>query len=767
VPMRSAVHPPLTFVGVVVLLAALLPGVATAQIAPAGSLGVDQGRTNASPDAGPVLPGPEYLVTQDVFDTTDRDRQLIADGRGNLLLQGSATVAGDDVERLASFDAATGQLDWVIDDIADNCKPVVTEDGRIFAQYEGTSAGAGSSSFDPVELDAVDGTPVNRYTSPNTDAEPRLVECDGGLALTDDGVLLLVTRAFADVILVGIDTTTTPMTQAFRTPIGSNTAGIDVVLSPVDTAIAHVLTRRDVGEEIRVSVNRVDTTSGAVLDTVDVPGTAGWSSGNLQHTGDLLLAYTANNGGQPDPARVIAMDPDTLDVRWIVSADDFLDEDGDRRFDDGAATVTQSTVVVREGALLLGFALADGKLVWEQRLSSFSNNGNQVIADAAGRVYTSNFGGVPLEVFDGTTGDRIFASPEVDEFLGDGVTGEALALGPIIDGTLFLTLATLEDGSPVLVALGNGQARLDGAGGDVIDVAIQICQYLFGPDGARTVVLSRDDVFADTLAAAPLAGDDSCILFSAGGPNAPIDPRTLAEIDRVLADGGVVRIAGGVNAVSGDAASAIAAAGFVVQRLAGPGRVETAVEIARIVDAERDGDGTAVVAFAGDWPDAATAGAAAAASGSPVLLSGSDALAPQTADALVEFGTRRTFIAGGTAVLGDAVAAAAPGAVRVAGDNRFGTAAEVARQMWTGLASDDAFVFANLEFERGWALALAASPLSVRIGAPQLGVTADRFPGETIDYLTEIGNADRGTFVLGDVSIVSDEVVGQIDVTTR
>ncbi len=149
-----------------------------------------------------------------------------------------------------------------------------------------------------------------------------------------------------------------------------------------------------------------------------------------------------------------------------------------------------------------------------------------------------------------------------------------------------------------------------------------------------------------------------------------------------------------------------------------------------------------------------------------MLLTPTDGLHPATAAAITELGITSTIIAGGTAAVSDAAANATPNPIRVSGPNRHATAAAFATDIWSGIATEGEFVLANLEFEQGWALALAASPLSVRIGAPQLGVRADNLPVETSDYLTAQGVTDPGLIVLGDLTVISGDVVDAVEVTT-
>jgi len=188
------------------------------------------------------------------------------------------------------------------------------------------------------------------------------------------------------------------------------------------------------------------------------------------------------------------------------------------------------------------------------------------------------------------------------------------------------------------------------------------------------------------------------------------------------------------------------------------------------VRAERGATGEALLAYAYDWPDAVTAGAWGAATGTPVLLTGTQELHPATAAALEEFGTTRTVVTGGNAVISDAAANAAPGATRVAGATRTGTAVEVADELWTPTLGrqPQALVAVNLFHDAGWALALSAAPLSAALAAPQLGVAADQVPGETRAYL------DRAEFddvppvvVIGNAGFISEEVAQQLDAAVR
>lgn len=301
--------------------------------------------------------------------------------------------------------------------------------------------------------------------------------------------------------------------------------------------------------------------------------------------------------------------------------------------------------------------------------------------------------------------------------------------------------------------------RIDDPSGDVKRVAQLICQYLHTADAAREVVLARDDVFADTLAGAPLAQDDGCILFTPGGRDAPLDPATRAEIDRALPDGAPISILGGEGAVSPLAEAELRAAGYAVTRFRGESRIQTATAVGDELLRRFPGSTTAGLAFFGNWPDAVTGGAWATDARVPILLTDTPTLHPDTQAFLERHGITETVVFGGAGVVSQAAADAAPGARRVSGANRMATAAQVAEVLWgnAGAATLPAIAAVNLELPDAWALALAASPLSAQYDAPQVGVALDRVPAETSAYLEALDYpAPPDVYVIGGTNVIDD-----------
>lgn len=304
-----------------------------------------------------------------------------------------------------------------------------------------------------------------------------------------------------------------------------------------------------------------------------------------------------------------------------------------------------------------------------------------------------------------------------------------------------------------------GVARIPG--GSAGDVARQICQLLNpDDDSAERITLSRVDVFADSLAGSSIPGT-ACVLFTSGGPDAPLDPETRAEIDRALFEGGQVIILGGPGAVSQAAQDELDAAGYETLRLFGPSRYETAVEIATFTLQELALAPEQIVVANGQvFADAVTVGAYARATGTPIVLTPSSGLHPSSREFLDAQQHDETVLVGGAAAVPTSVEDEVQNPRRVEGPNRMATAVAVATELWPAVpATGEDFVIVNLERDDAWTLALSAAPLAAHFGGPELGVRATSYPPETEEYLASFGFTDPPAVVLlGDLSLISQDV---------
>jgi putative cell wall-binding protein/PKD repeat protein len=200
------------------------------------------------------------------------------------------------------------------------------------------------------------------------------------------------------------------------------------------------------------------------------------------------------------------------------------------------------------------------------------------------------------------------------------------------------------------------------------------------------------------------------------------------------------------------------------ERVGGPSRVATAIALSQERFTACPGTAgsalaeTVVLARADQYPDALAGGPLAAAQGAPVLLTGSDTLAPETAAEIERLGARRVVLLGGVSALSNVVADDLRGrgvtVERIAGNDRFDTARLIAAVL---PPSEQAYVVegANSDPDRGWPDAVSASWLAARQGVPILLTNRVALPATTRRALMERQVA-RAT-VVGGVAAVSEE----------
>lgn len=494
-----------------------------------------------------------------------------------------------------------------------------------------------------------------------------------------------------------------------------------------------------------------------------------------------VLRFGCNSGVAASTADLVPADEYSVAV--LFRMDEMA---GHQRLLDFKGGTQDEGLYVVNGGLLFASAVSEGTQVAENAYVQV------VLTRTAAGAVTVYANGEQALTFDDAESEfaiiedgqlRFFRDNETEGGTEDAAAG-AVARIRLWDHTLSSAeVAALDDtppapgpttGSPVFCAdtppegdppVAEETPRFEGDGSsDVRRIAIQVCQFLFPePDGARTVVLARNDVFADALAGSPLAGNDSCVLYTTGGADATLDAETAAEIDRALPPGAPVRILGGESAVSPQVASQLRADGYAVERFSGPSRFETAAAIARVVRAEAPGGQDAMLAWGRNFPDAVTGGAYGARTGTPILLTETAELHPATAAVLRELGVTRTFVLGGPGVVSEAAAAQAPGAERISGPNRMATAVAVATRLWpTTAPTVSAVVVCNIEREDGWALTLAAAPLSARDGAPQVGVGTNTYPAETQAYIQSLAPPAATAYIMGNEEFISDAVAAQV-----
>lgn len=208
----------------------------------------------------------------------------------------------------------------------------------------------------------------------------------------------------------------------------------------------------------------------------------------------------------------------------------------------------------------------------------------------------------------------------------------------------------------------------------------------------------------------------------------------------------------------GEFTTTLVAAGPIVRRLAGEDRVATAATVALATTRTA---GPVVLARADAYADALAGAPLAAALDAPLLLTAPDALSGAAADAITRLGATSAVLLGGEAALSadvaDDLATLGIGVRRVAGADRYATAAAIA-----GEVGGDGVLLAegaHADPARGWPDALAAAALGAATGRPVLLVTHDALPAATAGLLT----ADVDAVVVGGPAAVSEEVVAAVD----
>jgi putative cell wall-binding protein len=277
---------------------------------------------------------------------------------------------------------------------------------------------------------------------------------------------------------------------------------------------------------------------------------------------------------------------------------------------------------------------------------------------------------------------------------------------------------------------------------------------------AETVVTAAAGAFPDALAAVPLAHRLDAPLLLVGDE---VPEVVLADIERLGAFEAVV--VGGTDAVPEAVDEQLAREDVEVRRVAGEDRYATAAAVAAELGAEA---GEAIVASGERFPDALAAGPLAGGSDAPILLTRRDQLPAATSAALADLGMQRTTVVGGPAAVSGAVEGQLPSATRVAGADRYATAAAVAAEgVRRGLDLEQVGVATGADFPD----ALAAGPalLAGYGGAPGLGplllVDGRRSDGgaAAAEFLRQHQDAVRQALVFGGPTAVTDTVANRLE----
>ncbi|MDI6843789.1 MAG: cell wall-binding repeat-containing protein [Anaerosomatales bacterium] len=292
------------------------------------------------------------------------------------------------------------------------------------------------------------------------------------------------------------------------------------------------------------------------------------------------------------------------------------------------------------------------------------------------------------------------------------------------------------------------------AGTDRYATAVEISKRAF-PTTSTAVVLASGEQFPDALAGSALAGAVKGPLLLTRSGSLPDVVKT--EIGRLKPT--KVYVLGGTGAVSDEVLGAVKSVvpSAVVTRVAGADRYDTAAEVAALARSLKPTT-KAFVVSGESWADAAAVAPVAYRKGYPVLLVRRASVPTSTAGFLAGAKLSDVRIAGGSAAVDSSldatIAAIAGGTVgRLAGDDRYATAAAVARwALGEGFTTAEPYLATGLEFPD----ALATSALAGGRGYPLLLTRRDSVPSATKGFLSEHKLAVQKLWLLGGLGAISD-----------
>jgi putative cell wall-binding protein len=219
---------------------------------------------------------------------------------------------------------------------------------------------------------------------------------------------------------------------------------------------------------------------------------------------------------------------------------------------------------------------------------------------------------------------------------------------------------------------------------------------------------------------------------------------TASELSRVLAPGGTVYLLGGAAAVPVAISDQLGGLGYQVVRFGGADRFATALAVAGALG----NPATVFLATGTNFPDALSAGPAAAHAHGVVLLTNGPTLTAATS----------TYVASATTVyaIGGPAAKAAASAIAVVGADRYATAAAVATKFF-GAATT-----AGVATGAGFPDALTGGAQMALMGGPLLLSTPTSVPSATATYLATAHAGIAMVSIYGGASVLNASVLSQL-----
>ncbi len=349
-----------------------------------------------------------------------------------------------------------------------------------------------------------------------------------------------------------------------------------------------------------------------------------------------------------------------------------------------------------------------------------------------------------------------------------GTTMTASAAWSVSRGTLDQRDATWEG------IAGFGPALANQLLATTIDVSYPF--YVASSQPATGAVWPRGSALTATLSrrADPASVTSANVYVTAHGSSTPLagmvsyDDATAAihvnGVTMAKSAAYTLHVTSGVTAVDGtplpDTAIPFTTDASKTTRVAGANRYDTALKAVR---SRFTSASSVVLASGASYPDALAASGLCGALHAPLLLTSAEELSPGVMDEIDALGAADVYIVGGSGAVSDSVASELEWAlgqdhvVRVAGLNRYDTAAQVATKI---RSIEGTTPIALVTRGDDFADALSAAPVADAKASPVLFVSSGAVPPATSDALTALNPGHA--YVLGGTGAVSDSVLGQI-----
>ena len=210
----------------------------------------------------------------------------------------------------------------------------------------------------------------------------------------------------------------------------------------------------------------------------------------------------------------------------------------------------------------------------------------------------------------------------------------------------------------------------------------------------------------------------------------------------------------------------------MVREFAGQDRYDTAIRLAKNFGTSKGGLGAVPVAFvaSGDTlVDSISVAGLAGYVDAPILLTPTGSLHDGVADFIEDYGVGTVYVLGGTAAVIDATVtaieglSAEPTVTRIAGDDRYATAAAIAAKIetdstWCGTDAVSAVLINGATDMLGYGVAI--QPIAYRLQLPVLMTTADELPDVTADFIRD--NDVEHVQIIGGTGAVSADVASAL-----